>query len=67
MIINIFLITVIIAGTAGIVFCLKADKKNQNRKKPKSGSNYMSIASVLLVIITASAVVVLVRAMIAAD
>jgi hypothetical protein len=61
MIINIFLIIVIIAGTTGIAFCLNADKKNQNKKRHKPDSNHMPVAAILLLVITASTITVLVR------
>lgn len=65
MIINIFLLAVIIAGTVGIIFCLKADKKNQNKKDPKaktkSDNSSRPMAVILLLIITASTVAILIR------
>ncbi len=57
MIVNIILFATIIAGTTGILFCLKADKKNPRRKDPNAGP----IALVLALIIIASTIAILVR------
>lgn len=54
MIINIILTLVIIAGIIGLLFCLDADKKNQNKvndkSKSKSKLEYKLLALIQLLI-----------------